>query len=131
MDINLFKTDPTLANEGVWLHLDENSAIKIGYGAGAAFNAASVKVGKRYPAALRRNADQLTQMTIEVMAECVVLDWRGLEENGVPLPCTRENKIKILQIETLRDIIATFSRDVTNFQNEALAEDAAAVKSGD
>lgn len=43
---------------------------------------------------------------IELCVKALVADWKGIEENGVPLPCTAEN------IERLMTVLPAFRRDV-------------------
>jgi len=132
MNITDFTIDDDKAT-GVWIDFDkdEGVAFKLAYGNGKAFAAASARIGKRYPAH-RIQADEslLHKMTTEVIAEAVIIDWRGLEDNGKPFPCTPENKAKLLKIDTFREWIATQSRDLRNYQAGATAEDAATLKSG-
>lgn len=132
MNIIDFKIDDEKA-KGVWITFDAEEGVEflLAYGNGKAFASASARIGKKYPAH-RIQADEslLHKMTTEVIAEAVVLDWKGLEDNGKPFPCTPENKAKLLQIDTFREWIAAQSRDLRNYQAGATAEDAATLKSG-
>lgn len=132
MNIENFKIDEEKA-KGVWVTFDEQDGVAflLAYGNGKAFAASSAKIGKKYPAH-RIQADEtlLHKMTTEVIADCVVLDWKGLDDDGKPFPCTPENKARLLQIDIFREWIAAQSRDLRNFQAGATAEDAATLKSG-
>lgn len=35
------------------------------------------------------------QAFLDELADLLIVDWRGVEDNGVPAECTRENKIRL------------------------------------
>lgn len=101
-----FKTDKNLETAGVDLSYGENSKgeemlITIARAGGG--NKAFQKAMAAKTRPLRRQietdtaSDQvLTKIVIEVYAETVVLDWKGIEdEHGNDLPFSKENVIKL------------------------------------
>lgn len=128
MDISKFAVAAD-KKDGVWLQFEDASFL-IAYAHRPQFTRTSVRVKKRFPDQKIKQDPMLAQrMVIEIMAECVLLDWKNVRERGKLLPCTIENRIKLLEIEPFREWVASESRELFNFQAEAEAEDAAALKS--
>ncbi len=131
MDITKLKQDDNLAEAGVWVDF-EDARFKICSTDSRRYRRVLTTLAKkRNPNRLRKDPEAMHEMTVEGMADGILLDWEGLQENGQPLHCTRENKMKVCQIEAIRSFLATEAQDMTNFQQEALAEDADTLKSGD
>lgn len=123
MDISKLKTDSNLEEEGVLVPLGD-AKIKV------------ARMGnKRYQAAFNRRmtphknaaragivADEVVeQILIEVIAETVLLDWEGIKEDGVPLPYSRENAIRVLtEIRAFRDIVVSIADRMETFRRESV-----------
>ncbi len=132
MDITSLITNKDLENEGVWIDGPEDSKFKIRSADSKPYKARLAALSRREnPAKLRKDVQLQTRLTIEAMASDLLLDWQGIKENGTDLAPTEANKIKLLNIPQIRDLIATEAQDVANFQAEGLAADAADIKSGD
>jgi len=128
MNISDFKI-ATDKKDGVWLDW-EDAQFLIAYAHRAEYNRAAARVAKKYPAnKLKADPALALPYLIDILAEGVLLDWRNVNDNGKPLDCTYENKVRLLSIEPLRDWIYNESRELTNFREEAMAEDAAEAKS--
>lgn len=132
MDFSTLATDPLLEKKGVWKkhpQAKDDSEFLIG----------GVNSPK-YQRGLRRHAQHETanrikndpevqdRILIEAIADGILLDWRGdVRFNGEPLPCTRENKIKLLSIHAFRAWVSEQMQEIENFQQaEEKAEDAEA-----
>jgi hypothetical protein len=129
MDLNTFKTDPAL-DEGVWIPLDD-AEIKIA-------RIGSPKYQSRLRAKLRPHQDAIvhgylkdsvaTKIQIEVMADFILLDWRGnFEVDGKPLPYSRENAMLALEIDEFRAWVDRQARDLENFRAKEVKESVEAV----
>lgn len=130
MDLSQFKIDQDAA-DGKWFEY-AGAKFKIAYFSRPEFNRVSAKIGKRYPKeALKADPALVQTMTIEIMAEAVLLDWQGVKNEGKELEPTKANKILVLGIQPVRDWVSEIAQDLANFTVEAEAEDAAALKSGD
>lgn len=123
---SVFKTDKTLEREGIVLDYGDFK-IKIARAGGAniAFQRALAEKVRPY----RRQIDAGTlpddvaeKLFLEVYAESVVLGWEGVtDENGEPLPFTKENAVKLFSDlpDLFRDVqnqaasIANFRAEVT------------------
>lgn len=129
MNISDFKV-ATDKKDGVWLQF-EDAEFLVAYAHRPEFNRVTARIAKKFPAyKLKADPALYQQMTIEIIAECILLDWKNVNDGGVPLPCTLENKLKLLAIEPFREWISNESRELANFREEALAEDAGHAKSG-
>lgn len=129
MEINSIKTDPNLALDGVWIDFEDDARVKIAANGNPAHQRALAKHAKKFGNRLKRDPLAGRELAAEAMADAIVLDWEGFTENGEPLPCTRENKIKLLNIPAFADWAASQCQDIANFQKEATAEDAETLKS--
>lgn len=133
MDIQTLTTDSDL-EDGVWLNFEGEDASFLIASTNRpeysrAMNRAVKRIGQHK---ITAKPELATDATIEAMADAVLLDWKGLTANGVEFPCTRENRVKLLKSSrVLREWVSAESSNLTNFQREAMAADAEAVKSGD
>ncbi|NUB24710.1 hypothetical protein [Azospirillum brasilense] len=123
MDISKLKTDSSLEEDGVWVPLGD-ARIKV------------ARMGnKRYQAAFNRrmtphkNAaragivsdDVVEGILIEVIAETVLRDWEGIDDEGVPVPYSRENAVRILtDIKAFRDIVVSIADRMETFRRETI-----------
>src|SRR3546814_20679574 len=88
MDLNRFKADTALEDEGVWTTVDAASGcrLKIARIGNRRYREAMARRLKPYRRALRAGTpdDQVTErITAGVLAETVLLDWQGVERQGV------------------------------------------------
>lgn len=131
MDITALKKTAELAEEGVWITY-EDASFKICSTDSRRYRAAVARVSKtRSSARLRKDPEAAHDMTVEAMAEGLLIDWKNVKSDGVDLPCNAENRLLVCQVEPIRNFLATEAQDIANFQREATAEDASDIKSGD
>ncbi|MFX4220699.1 MAG: hypothetical protein ACMVO3_06715 [Thalassobaculum sp.] len=108
MDLSRFKTDTALEDEGVWTTIDaaSDAEIRIARIGNRRYRETMAKRLKPYRRALRAGTldDSVTErLTAEVLAETVLLDWRGLTVDGAPLPYSRETARDLLLDPAYRD----------------------------
>jgi hypothetical protein len=108
MDLNRFKTDTALEDEGVWTTVDAASGaeLRIARIGNRRYRETMARRLKPYRRALRAGTldDVVTErITAEVLAETVLLDWRALERGGKPLPYSRETARELLLDPAYRD----------------------------
>ena len=67
---------------------------------------------------------------IEAMAAAVLVGWSGIEETagGPPLPVTRANAARLLQITDIHDAVRSFALDRANYRLQAVDAGAEALK---
>lgn len=66
------------------------------------------------------------KITLELVVNTILKDWRGLNNNGVDLPCTKENKIAVLGNEEYRwilDDVISAAREEEAYHQEVKEED--------
>jgi len=130
MDISKFKVAED-KKEGTWFSY-EGAEFLIAYAHRPTFYRVSARINRRYPEH-KIKADPALKLRngCEIMAECILLDWKGVKDGDKTIPFTTDNALKLLmEIEPFREWVAETSRSLTEFQQEADAEDAKALKSG-
>ena len=131
MDITKLKQDTDLAESGVWVDYDDASFLICSTDSRRYRRVVTKLAKKRNPATMRKDPEAMHEMTVESLAEGILIDWKNVKDGDKDLPPTLENKIRLCEIESIRTFLATEAQDFANFQREALAEDAAELKSGD
>lgn len=131
MDIDEISVEQDL-QDGVWLDFRDGVQAKIAYQGRRAFLKATTRHTRKIPAhKLEADPSLYHEIGVEVAADAVLLDFRGITEKGKVLANTRENRIKLLQRPVFMSWVNEESKRLSNFQKEALAEDATALKSHD
>ena len=128
MDISNLKTP--LENTA-WIEGPEGSRFHIRSTESQQYRSRILTLGRQNAHRLKRDSNLQQKITVEAMADTILIDWEGITDNGEALPCTDETKRAILQIPEIRDLIATESQDLANFRKEGAASDAADLKSRD
>ena len=127
MDIRKeFKTDLDREVSGEWLKLGIEAKILVA----RLFNEKHKKVmeelTKPYKTANRRQQlpDDVAESVLkDSMAEAIILDWVGLEEDGEPVPFSKDKAREYLDIKDFADAVTAFAQDMANYR-EAEIEDA-------
>jgi hypothetical protein len=129
-DIDLFNDFATddKADDGVWVEYRGGVEFLIAYTKNRKFkNRASYfykKNSKMLEAGGEVAADKLTEITIQVMAETVLLDWRGpMKLQGEVLTYNVTNAKRLLALEGFREWVSKQSEDLANFKAVQEAED--------
>jgi len=125
MDISSFKSLENTA----WIEGPEGSRFHIRSTEAEPYRQRLLALGRQHSHRLKRDTALQQKITVQAMAETILLDWEGITDGGTPLACTDENKLTILAIPEIRDLIASEAQDLANFRREAAARDAAEIKS--
>lgn len=133
MDLSDFQTDETKEEKGAWVRMGDAEFLIAANLNGAHRKALNRLRNGKYAAAVRKgNQRDLDKMSIEAMAEAVLLDWRGnVCVNEKPVTHTVETAIKFLSAKQFRDWVIEQSVTQANFELEKEAADVADMKSGD
>lgn len=125
MDLTELKKIDESSQEGVWVEW-EDSRFKIRSITSKAYRKAIMKVSKgKSNHRLQRNVDAAEKFGVEAMAHGLLIDWENITDNGAKLPCTLENRLRVLTIAgPIRDFLATAAQDHTTFEQEEEADDA-------
>lgn len=126
MDINSMTDLAARAEEGTWVQY-EDAEFLIRSASSKAYRRALQKASKgKSNHRLTKDLEVAEKFGVEALADGILIDWKNITENGKQLECTRENKIKLLQVAyPIRDFIATQAQDFANFEAEKEEDDSA------
>jgi hypothetical protein len=115
VNIQKFKTDPILELEGTWIELGDGGSVKVArWGNDRAKKIYEAQTGVlEIKNAIRFGTltdEKATEIETEVMAGAILVDWKGLDENGTPIPFTPENAKRILKLKDFRNLILRASQ---------------------
>lgn len=130
MDLTRFKADPQLEDEGVWTSIDAGTGarIKIARIGNRRYREAMTRRLKPYRRALRNGTldERVTeQITAEVLAETVLLDWQGLTDGGTPLTYSAEAARNLLcdaRFKDFRDLVVEMASDLELYRQQDLRD---------
>lgn len=132
MDLSDFAGDTNLEENGAWIAL-EDAEFLIAAHMNRRHRKAIAKLQQKYAKAIRTNDEKgKEKMSIEGLAEAVLLDWRGnVMLAGQPLGVySRDAAVKILGIKAFREWVLEQAATVSNFAAEKEVADVAETKSG-
>ena len=128
MDLREFKTDKSKEEDGVWESLGDECSVKVArYG-----NPAMLRAYRKYPRVLRQRLengqvddDKSAAVMAEVMADTVLLDWKGLKEDKKNVPYNRENCIRVLkEYPDFRGMVFEIANEAQLYHEEGVGETA-------
>jgi hypothetical protein len=128
MDLKQLATNREKDENGIWMKF-EDADFLIASAHSRRYREALAAQVRKIPQHARQAIGKMDEATINAMAKGVLLDFRGIEENGKALENTEANRVKILTIPQIRDWIADQAQTLANFQQEALAGDIQDMKS--
>lgn len=118
----LFGTDAKKEQEGVWYDIADDLKMKIARIGNPNYQKRLQILSKPYRRAMRRGtlSDEVAEkLLIQCMAETIVLDWEGVEENGKEIPYSKEAAIDILtKYPELKSYIYDIANELEGFQEE-------------
>lgn len=127
MDITKFRTDAEKEKKGVWIPIGEGAELLIARWG----NPDMIKVSERLmePAEIRQafrhgalSEEKAQEINTEIMAEAILLNWRGLEENGKAIPYSKEKAIELLRIKDFSGLVTQISKTQENYRAQVHAE---------
>jgi hypothetical protein len=133
MELNRFKTDQALEQEGVWIDLGEGASIRVAR-AGNRRNSELFNKLTSDPEYQRKDKlDTLTEADLEAvvvtcLAETILLDWKGFEDGGKEVPFSKEKAREMLAYRDFRNTVQEASRDAANFRARSVKEATEALK---
>lgn len=111
-----YKTDKTLEENGVWVDLGEDVHVLVGRLTSKRTREVRRRLMRPYESMREVPPELEDKINIQVMAEAVLLDWRGItDEEEKAIPYSREAAIKLLSdFPDFRDEVAGASlrRDI-------------------
>jgi hypothetical protein len=108
--------------EGIWQNIGDGVSVKVARIGSTEYQKEFQRISKPHKRAIRRgvlNDDVAEKLLIKVMAKTVLLDWKGLEEDGKEIPYSEENAVRILtDYRDLRDYVSDIANDMEAFKKE-------------
>jgi len=81
--------------------------------------------GRRNPQSMRLpDAEDSIEAQVRALAEVILRDWRGFEEDGAALPCTPENRLRMLREPRFRKVVTACADDQAAFEEADLGNSA-------
>lgn len=126
MEINELMTDPKLERDGVWIEFDSETSFKIASAETTSYLELIEAKLKPFRSAKRSGTfdhETRRRLSIEAIAEGVLLDWKGVNMGGKPLPFTRDNAILVLsRVKEVLDFVSNSASDLSNFRAKEIQE---------
>jgi len=119
MDIKEFYTDPKLEAEGVWVDIGIDTSIRVARLFNDRFTRTMAARRKPYGRAIDRDPDLQQKILVEVMADCILLDWKGLTQDGKPMKFSKAQALELMtRSRDFRNLVTEAASDAANFQAE-------------
>jgi len=119
----LFGTDQNKEKEGVWQDMGDGLKMRIARIGNPNYQKRFQALSKPHRRALRRGtlSDEIAeQLLIKCLAETIVLDWEGVEENGETIPYSVDNAIRILtDYPDLRNYVNDIANEMEGYKEDA------------
>ena len=120
-----FKTDKNAEQEGVWVDYGSGFRVKLGRVGNRKFKEFMLKRGKPHMRKMQQgtmDADTADVLMREAIAQTILLDWEGLlDDNGKPIPYSKEEAKKALEIDDFYQEIFDLAqqRELFSVQDDA------------
>ena len=124
-----FATDKALEDGGAWVDLGEGASIKVARVGNKNYNQLFQRRVKQSRINLNINplpedvSQKFEAIIVEAMAETILLGWNGMQEDGVEIPYSKENAIKLLtDYKDFRDIVVEHAKNMDTFRSQEIAD---------
>jgi hypothetical protein len=124
MDLNKIAIDTKSASEGTWIDIGDGASLLIARWDNPAF---SKMLRKRVRKGARLGGDSSDtdsdKEMADLLAQTVLLGWKGLTAAGEPLPYSKEAAFNLLSDPSLvefRDLVVRLSQDAANFRKDTV-----------
>jgi len=118
----LFGTDKTKELEGVVHDMGEGLKMRIARIGNPKYQKRFEALSKPHKRALRRGSlsnDVAEKLLVQCLAETIVLDWEGLEEDGKKVKYSKENAVRILtDYPDLRNYVNDIANEMEGYQED-------------
>ena len=118
----LFGTDATKETEGVWESLSEDVKIKVARIGNPNYQKVLQRLMRPHRRAVRRGTvddSVIEQCVTKAIAETVLLDWEGLEEDGKKLIYSRAEAERLLtSFREFREQVTEIASEIEAFRTE-------------
>lgn len=121
---SIFKTNKVLESSGVWFDISEEIGFLISR-FGSSNQKAKALTAKYYKpyAALVQNGgmpeEKSTEISLRVFVESCMIDWKGIQIDGVEVPFSHEAALKLLkEMPDLADTLMTHASNSANYKED-------------
>lgn len=120
-----FGTNKTKEEQGVWQPGPEGSSYLLARSGNKAFNKLMGELVKPHRKLIemgKADDDLLTNITAEAVSRTILLDWKGVTDEGKPVPYSQaEAKRRLIEFPDFADMIAGLSKNMAAYQDEEKA----------
>lgn len=117
-----YRTDEKLENEGKWFPVSKDASLLVARSGNQKYLELLREKMKEAQLDLASGpeADQLAeQIVISVMAETVLLDWKGVTEAGKDVPYSHTKALEYLKVKDFRKKVAALSENFESYRAKA------------
>jgi hypothetical protein len=122
-----YKTDADKELNGTWVDIGDGGSVKIARSGNKRYLELFQQKIKPHARAIRTKTlknEVAEAILIDCMAQAILLDWAGLEDNGQPLKySTAEAKRLLTDYKDFRNLITELADDMETFRQEQLEDD--------
>jgi len=123
-DLNAIATDTKKEIEGVWYDVGDGLQLKVARMNNPQYVKRLNEVSAPYRAQVKAGTlsdEKKAELAAGVMAETILLDWRGMFLGGKPLPYSRKKAAEILadpRYQAVFSLVMSFAQDEAAFRIE-------------
>jgi len=125
--VKFFKTDAKKEIDGNWVEIGEGASLLIARAGNPKYSRLLERLQKPHRTAIRRDRlpdDIAEKIVTKVLAETVLIGWKGVFYKDEELEYTPENSLMLLtELKDLKELVAELGRDVSNFKEADEEED--------
>lgn len=128
MKLSKFKQNVSSAQEGVWVDVGDGLEVKIARMGNKKYNETIRKLSKPYKTAIRNGtlADSVfEEMQNKAIAEAILLDWTGLEDDKGEITYSTEEAFNILsnpEFEDFKKLVTDLAEEQETFRSIEIDE---------
>jgi hypothetical protein len=120
-----FATNRTKELEGVWFPGPDGSSYLVARQGNKNFNKLMAEVAKPHRKLIemgKADDELLTEITAEVVSRTILLDWKGVTDDGKPVAYSNEEaKRRLIDYPDFADMIAALSKGMAAYQDQEKA----------
>ena len=127
MEFTNYRTDNSKSETGVWMSYDGAEFLIARFG-NPTFTNYLEQLKRPYERQIANGTfpnSKLINIGAKALAKYILLDWKGLTENGEPLQYSEQKAYELLSdpyAEEFRELISKLSQDVEQFREDRIAE---------
>lgn len=112
------------AEEGMWVDIGEGASIKVAKIGTVRYQNIMIRHTRKYQAMIRANrlsAEATVEITANTLADCILLDWKGIIEDGHDLKYSRAEAYRLLKDSPdFRSLVELYGSDGDLFQDNII-----------